>query len=380
MRRARVTTVASSVVALGAIPVFLTGAMGVQIRAEFGLGPAGFGIMLSAFHVSSALASPALGRVAERRPAMSMRWAVILTLVSLVGIALGGRSPVLYAGFLIGTGLGFALAQTSTNLFITRTVPAGNRATVLGIKHAAIPLATLLAGLAVPTVAVTIGWRWAFAIAAGGATLLWARLPKSFTGFSNPPAKDGGGSPPKELIVLVLATILAMASGSALSAFLVSFAVATGIGAASAGFLLSAGGASAIAMRVMWGWLADRRSIQGYIAIVWLLTVGSVGYLLLSTEQPTLVLVGAMTSFGGVLGWSGLLVHAVVDRNLKAPARATGVTQVGFYVGGGIGPPLFGFLIDQFSYRFAWVTAAGFVLVAAGLALAVELSSRAKQT
>ena len=380
MRRARVTTIASSVAALGAVPVFLTGAMGVQIRAEFGIGPAGFGLMLSAFHVSSALASPALGRVAERRPAMSMRWAVTLTLVSLLGVALGGRSPVLYAGFLIGTGLGFALAQTSTNLFITRTVPAGNRATALGIKHAAIPLATLLAGLAVPTVAVTIGWRWAFAIAAGGATLLWARLPKSFTGFSNPPAKEGGGSPPKELIVLVLATILAMASGSALSAFLVSFAVATGIGAASAGLLLAAGGASAIAMRVMWGWLADRRSIQGYIAIVWLLTAGSAGYLLLSTEQPTLVLVGAMTSFGGVLGWSGLLVHAVVDRNLKSPARATGVTQVGFYVGGGIGPPLFGFLIDQFSYRFAWVTAAGFVLVAAGLALAVELSSRAKQT
>ena len=309
-----------------------------------------------------------------------MRWAVTLTLVSLVGIALGGRSPVLYAGFLVGTGLGFALAQTSTNLFITRTVPAGNRATVLGIKHAAIPLAALLAGLAVPTVAVTIGWRWAFAIAAGGVTLLLAWLPKSFAGFRNPPPQDGGGSPPKELIVLVVATILAMASGSALSAFLVSFAVATGIGAASAGFLLSAGGASAIAMRVTWGWLADRRSTRGFFGIVGLLTVGSVGYLLLSTEQPALVLVGAMTSFAGVLGWSGLLVHAVVDRNLQAPARATGVTQVGFYAGGGIGPPLFGFLIDQFSYRFAWMTAAGLVLVAAGLVLAVELSSRAKQT
>lgn len=380
MKPARVTTVASSVVALAAVPVFLTGAMGVQIRAEFGLGPAGFGIMLSAFHVSSSLASPALGRAAERHPGTSMRWAMTLTLVSLVGIALGGRSPVLYAGFLIGTGLGFALAQTSTNLFITRTVPAGNRATVLGIKHAAIPLAALLAGLAVPAVAVTIGWRWAFAIAAGGATLLWARLPKSFNGFRNPSPQDGGGSPPKELIVLVLATILAMASGSALSAFLVSFAVATGIGAASAGFLLSAGGASAIAMRVMWGWLADRRSTRGFFGIVGLLTVGSVGYLLLSTEQPTLVLVGAMTSFAGVLGWSGLLVHAVVDRNLKAPARATGVTQVGFYAGGGIGPPLFGFLIDQFSYRFAWMTAAGLVLVAAGLVLAVELSSRGKRT
>ena len=380
MKPARVTTVASSVVALAAVPVFLTGAMGVQIRAEFGLGPAGFGIMLSAFHVSSTLSSPALGRAAERHPAISMRWAVTLTLVSLVGVALGGRSPVLYAGFLIGTGLGFALAQTSTNLFITRTVPAGNRATVLGIKHAAIPLAALLAGLAVPAVAVTIGWRWAFAIAAGGATLLWARLPKSFTGSGNPPPKDGGGSPPKELLVLVVATILAMASGSALSAFLVSYAVATGIGAASAGFLLSAGGASAIAMRVTWGWLADRRSTRGFVGIVGLLTVGSVGYLLLSTEQPALVLVGAMTSFAGVLGWSGLLVHAVVDRNLQAPARATGVTQVGFYAGGGIGPPLFGFLIDQFSYRFAWMTAAGLVLVAAGLVLAVELRGRTKQT
>ena len=145
---------------------------------------------------------------------------------------------------------------------------------------------------------MTMAGAGAFAIAAGGATLLWARLPKSFKGFSKPPERDGGGSPPKELVVLVLATSLAMASGSALSAFLVSFAVATGIGAATAGLLLAAGGASAIAMRVMWGWLADRRSTRGYVGIVWLLTVGSVAIWLLTTEATDACPRRRMTSSG----------------------------------------------------------------------------------
>ncbi len=377
----RVTAVASGVVALAALPLFLTGAMGVQIRAELGIGAAAFGLMLSSFHVSSAFASPRLGRATERlQPVKSLRWAVLLTSASLIGIALAGRSPGLYAGFLLLTGLGFALAQTATNLFVARTVAEDRRATVLGITHAAIPFAALLAGLAVPAIAVTIGWRWAFVIGVGAAAIVRAGLPKSLAGSSGQASAGRRGSPSKELVALAVAISLAAAGGSALGAFLVSFAVETGIGEAAAGVFLAAGASAGIAIRVISGWLADRRSSHGYAGVVWLLTFGSGGYLLLLTEQPALILVGAMVAFGGSLGWSGLLAHAIIEKNLDAPARATGVTQVGFYVGGGIGPPFYGLLIDHFSYRFAWSVAAGGVLLSAGLVLAVEMASRDRRS
>ena len=381
MSHVRVTAVASSVVALAVLPVFLTGAMGVQIRAELGIGTAGFGLMLSAFYISSALSSPRLGRAVERhKPVKSMRWAVTLTFVSLIGVGLAGRNPGLYAGFLVLTGLGFALAQLATDLFIARAIPTDKRATALGIKHAAIPFATLLAGLTVPAIAVTIGWRWAFLVGAGGATILWAGLPKSLSGSSGPASVDQKRSSSKELVALAVAISIATAGGSALGAFLVSYAVATGMGHAAAGLLLAAGGASSIAVRVISGWVADRRSSHGYIGVVMLLMFGSVGYALLITEQPMLILVGTIIAFGGVLGWSGLVAHAVIDRNLDAPAGATGVTQVGFYAGGVIGPPFFGLLIDQFSYRFAWAVGAGTALLAAGLVLVIELTRRASRS
>ena len=43
-------------------------------------------------------------------------------------------------------------------------VPAGRQGLSFGVKQAAIPVSTLLAGAAVPTVALTLGWRWAFVL------------------------------------------------------------------------------------------------------------------------------------------------------------------------------------------------------------------------
>src|SRR5829696_7279082 len=55
-------------------------------------------------------------------------------------------------------GLANAVSHTAANLSLAREVPASRQGLSFGIKQAAIPVATLLAGLAVPTIAVTLGW------------------------------------------------------------------------------------------------------------------------------------------------------------------------------------------------------------------------------
>jgi 4-diphosphocytidyl-2-C-methyl-D-erythritol kinase len=57
-------------------------------------------------------------------------------------------------------------SSTDRASLLARRVEVARRATAFAVKQSAIPAAMLLGGLAVPALALTVGWRWAFA---GGA-------------------------------------------------------------------------------------------------------------------------------------------------------------------------------------------------------------------
>ena len=86
--------------------------------------------------------------------------------VSSASVALAHSLPVLVVALGFG-GLSNALAQPAANALVVRSVAARRQGLALGVKQAAIPMATLLAGLAVPSLGLTVGWRWAFVGAAG---------------------------------------------------------------------------------------------------------------------------------------------------------------------------------------------------------------------
>ena len=66
-----------------------------------------------------------------------------------------------------------------------------------GIKQAAIPIATLLAGVAVPTVALTVGWRWAYLIGAGLALLALLIAPAGRRAAGPGAARSPVSGPPR---------------------------------------------------------------------------------------------------------------------------------------------------------------------------------------
>ena len=125
-----------------------------------------------------------MGRVVERIGAhRAMRVSATGSAAALLGVALFAESWAGLVACLVLGGLANAVAHPATHLSLARKVPANRQGFSFGIKQAAIPAATLLAGLAVPIIAVTFGWRWAFA---GGAALA---LLLSFIG----PAETLGG-------------------------------------------------------------------------------------------------------------------------------------------------------------------------------------------
>ena len=171
-----VTTAAVSTVCV--IPPFLIGATAVQLRDDLGLSSSGTGLAVGVFFAAASLASTPLGRLTERHgPAPSLRAAAAITATCQLGLAALARSmPVLLAFLAVG-GSANALAQPAANLLLARDLPVRRQGLGFAIKQASIPIATLLSGLAVPTIALTVGWRWAFVASAGLATASIATVP-----------------------------------------------------------------------------------------------------------------------------------------------------------------------------------------------------------
>jgi MFS family permease len=357
----------------GSLPVFLIAGLAVQVRETLGFSEWQLGAVVTAYFAVSAVSSTPAGHVVERIGTYrSLLAAMGISSVALAGVGLLTDS---WGALLLFVGLsGFAngLGQPASNLLLARGIAPGRQGLAFGVKQSAVPAASLLGGLAVPALGLTVGWRWAFLGA-----VLWPVVTSLLTPRldSAPSRRRGrlreGDAGLRVLIALTAVAGLATATATGLAAFIVEWGVAAGMSPARAGLLLASGSAAAVAIRVLTGWRADRSSVNPLLLVSGMLAAGLAGLALLMTGRPVLLFAGALLGLGCGWGWNGLLVYAVVRLNPRAPAAATGVSQTGLYLGGMIGPMIFGVLVQQRSYTAALAVGMVLMLVGAGLALAV---------
>ena len=390
----RTVAMCLAIVTVGQLPAFLTGASAVQMRAELGFSVTLLGLAISGFFVASAATSAIAGHIVERVGwPTGLRLGTAITVGSLAGIALLADTWLLLAGFLALAGLGNALSQPASNLALVRVVPPKRYGLVFGVKQSAILIATLLGGVSVPLVALTIGWRWTYVFAAivGGlaaaGTFTLRDSERAIPEIDSPdvqtPAAGEASTPvtvsrppPSALPARALRALILVATvgfgsamvGNAFGAFLVSSAVEDGMLPGRAGMLLAVSSLLGLAVRIGIGWLADQRPIQPLRAMAVLLFLGSVGCLLLAFD-PRFVIVGAMLAVGAGWGWPGLYNLAVVRAYPRAAAAATGVSQTGIYLGAAIGPILLGVVADTVGFRGLWLATTAIALASGIMAL-----------
>lgn len=345
----------------GSLVVFLVATLAVQIRDSLHFGPTELGLIIAFYYAGAAAASIPFGRISERLGgAQMMRIGASALAILMLLIALVANSVVLLGALMIPCGIASAAVQPATNLFLARRVPATRLGFAVGLKQAAIPLASVLGGLAVPSIGLTLGWRWAFVMASAlalGAVLL---VPRSGTPRavrrSQPRSTETISMRP--IVVLTIGFGLGIFSATGISAFLVTGAVAEGMGKGAAGLVAALVGLIAIAVRVGMGFQADRREGRHLLVVASSLAIGACGsgVLVLSATSHTLWLyvVGAAIALGVGWGWNGLFNFAIVQLHLGAPALATSVTQVGGRAGGVAGPFVVGIVITNVSYAAAW--------------------------
>ena len=351
------------------IPVFLVGGLAVQIGDELGFSPAGLGLAVSAYFGASALASIPAGALVERWGSTAVsRFGIGLAAASLLGVAAAARSLwSLIAILALGAGAN-ALGQLASNTSLARHVPPRRQGLSFGVKQAAIPVCTLLAGASVPVVALTLGWRWAFVMAAVLAVAAIPLVPAENDDERKARGR-GGDRATGALVVLGIAAMLAAGAANGLGTFLVDSGVARGVAPGPAGLALTLGGAVCATARVLGGWQAERFPGRQVGVIAGLLATGAIGLALLAVSGTPALVAGVLLGFGLGWSWPGLMNFAVVRLHPQAPAAATSITQTGIYAGGCVGPLCLGTIAAAAGYPTMWVVAAISMVTAAGLML-----------
>lgn len=342
-------------------PAFLAGALGDELRAAVSIGNRFFGLVVGSFFFGAMLGSAGLGRIGEQLGARRM---------IIAGVGTSGLVCAVIASFVrSGAGLVVALviagvansgSQTAVNKLLGQAIAPGRLGIAMAIKQSGMPAASMLGGLAVPAIALTVGWQWGYAAAAVvAATTILATMrfaPAEPAAIKTKPAAELV-STRETLIWAATAAAFSAAGAGTLGNWVTSSATDAGWSSGAAGLILSFGAISGITMRLLMGAAADRqpRMVPVRVAAAFLL-VGSLGAVVLGIRAEWAQVVGAFVAFGAGWAWPALFNYGIVRTNVNAASTATGITQTGTYVGVFSGPVVMGLLVDQWGYGVGWLT------------------------
>jgi len=306
-------------------PGLAAGSLAVQASNDFGVSEGTYGWALGSFFLGAAVASAPLGRLGQR---LGARRQLSISLVAVAATQLAIAWLVPSFGWMLvalaTAGVINSAAQTAVNLALSQAeLPRLGLA--IATKQSAMPASSMLGGLAVPALALTLGWRWAYAMGAVVALVALVLVRRNI--HSAPPRMKAQATPVAAATstrgaligALVVSLLLAFSSG-AINAWTVSSGVDAGLAEGTAGLLLSAAAIHAVA---------------------------------------------SIIAFAGGWVWPVSTNFAIIGANRTRAASATGISQTGVYIGVFSAPIITGQIIDRAGYTTMWIVVAIIGVVAA---------------
>lgn len=375
LRRATFTFLLAAGMAAATFASPSLGILGPFIVADLGIDRGELGFVIAVSAILGAVLSPVAGRVADRvggRRALLGLFVAAATTFALFGLA---RSTLLLVvGGVVGAAAQ-ALANPATNKLIAEDLPPGARGTVTGIKQSGVQAGIFLGGVTVPSLAVALGWRGAYvAVAAIPLVLAGVAAGVIPQGTTEPTGsrRRGGGPLPEPILRLAVYGFLLGLSGAV--TFLVPlYAVEVlGFDPRVGGAVVALMGLVAVPGRILWSRRAERTGrFREALAAMAALSVAASTCFWASSAAPWLVWVAAVATAAGSSSWNSVgMVAVMAEAGPEATGRASGVVLFGFLAGLGVGPPLYGRLVDLTGgYEPMWVISVAAAVVAVVVAL-----------
>jgi ACS family hexuronate transporter-like MFS transporter len=346
--------------------------LAASLRNEFDLSRGGAGLLTTAAFLGVVAASWPAGRVVN---AVGVRRSMIWASAGLgVSLAVTGLAPtyVLVLAALFVAGLFYSAVTPATNTGVVAWASPGFRTRAMAIKQMGVTAGASLAAALIPLLAARYGWRVAAAVV--GALVVVAGAGSAWW-FERPPeARTFGPSAPLEdralVVKLGVAALLLIAVQHCVATHFILALQDEGVALVAAGGALSLLQLSATGARFGWAWVADR--LLGGNASLTLLVLCACSAIVLAamtllgaTASPvgSAVLLGITTQAG-----NGLIQLVLADAGGAAPASSTGLGMALGFSGTVIGPPLFGFLADAWTYRSSWIALSVVALAAGAIA------------
>ncbi|HXU89139.1 MAG TPA: MFS transporter [Methylomirabilota bacterium] len=361
--------------ALGALSVLSLAPLSPFLLDALQLSRAQVGLFLPAVYLGGVLMSLPAGWLTDRLGVRLTLGGGLLLIGVLVVAASSMRTLPTLLGALVVAGFGFSVLNPSTGKAVVEWFPPRGRGLAMGIKQTGLTLGGLTGALALPPMALALGWRDALA-AAGGVSIVAGALVLAVYRRPAAPAAATATTWPRlgELSVFMRrpGVIVVFLSGLALStaqssvlAYLTLYAKETfAVSAVSAGQVLAVAQLGGTAARLAWGAASDRffggRRRPGVVASA---LVGAMAYAVfaLGPDLPRPAIVPlAFVAGAGAFGWVGLYFALVAEiGGARYAGLLTGVAVAFAWSGVLVGPPLFGLLVGLTgSYTWPWLTLA----------------------
>jgi predicted MFS family arabinose efflux permease len=346
------------------------------IIQDFGISRSQFGWIFAVFAMAGATASPLMGSVVDG----STRRALFAVFgFASAGTLLAGVSPGFVALIAAAAVAGVALAtgNPSTNRIVADRFSISMRGLATGLKQSGPPLALLVVGLALPTIALALNWRWALVsgIVVPIVGSLFALKLVERDRVVVPKAERRSLTPGERHTVTWLATtsfFMAMALAS-VQVFLVLYAIeAVSMSASAAGYMAALLGLGGLVGRIAWT-SVEHRFKSRVTLLIWIPIGAAATTSLIALASPQtqwLLSVGAFGAGLVMLAWHAVAWLFVINTSHhKSIGKASSVVQIGTFMGFGLGPVLTGYLVDATgSYLLNWTAVIGLFLLVAVMA------------
>jgi predicted MFS family arabinose efflux permease len=366
--------------AMGAatLPVSAIGILATFIIDDTGITRSQLGWIVSTNVILGAAMSPVAGRVTD---AIGGRKAILLLFgFSATAFVVFGAAPAI--GFLFVASAIAAFAQAagnpSTNLLIRTHLGEGTRGVATGIKQSGVHGAVTLAGIVLPSAAIAVGWRPTMAalavFPAVGSLVAWVIVPRSGRKqVETPRARFRLSRSVRWLAAYGLTFGFA---GAVMFYVPLYVEEALGFDPRIAGLVAASIGATAVASRILWARWSERHN--RYLGPLWLMAIGGIvaaAAMALATSAAVLVWPAAFLIGATSAAWNSVGMLAVINNTGVATGRSSGIVLLGFLIGFGIGPPIYGATIDATGgYTTMWIIS---LFAAALSALVITLWRRA---
>ena len=367
------TVLAISLASLGAAAfgAVAIGVLAPDLKQAFGFSRTEIGLVSALVTLGAAIASRPAGRLTDRLGP----WRVlVLALAGLAtGAAIQAAAPdawVLMAGTLV-LGLAYGAVGPPTNVAVAGRLQGGI-GFFMSVKQAGMPIGSFLAGLVLPSVALWLSWRWAFALTGLVALVVAATsrpLRRTTTIDATGSTAGRDVAPPERtwLVLGVFGFLMAAGQWCLLSYLVLYLHDGRGLSHTAAGIALAVATACSVAGRLLWGWVSDRPGWRARSLIAAAL-VATLGCALLAADLPVAAVWPIVALTGAALiGWNGAFLGIIADRAQRGTVgSASGKVMTIVFGGSVVVPPLFGYISQLAdSWEVLWALVAVCTAVAA---------------